>query len=352
MASVSTIVLSSGFLIGLVFGAVGLISGFCVASGLRNSWTKDDGRMIRSIALAIAVAILGAQGLSAFGYVDLTKSIYLAPTFSAPVVLLGGVMFGYGMGAANACASRAMVLLGRGNMRSLVVIATIAITAEMTLKGLIAPARIALVNWTQATFGAVSLPAFLSQAGLDPSLAAGLAALAVSAALLAYAFSYAPFRASKLLVGAGLVMGLLVTGGWFVSGFIGAAPIEPTTVASLTYIEPIADALQYVMLSTVLTLIFGFVFMAGVLTGSFLSALVTRSFHLEGYSSHNHMLRSVSGAALLGVGGVMAFVCSIGQGFSGLSTLALPSAIAVVGILIGAAVGLHNPVRVVALASA
>ena len=133
MASLSTIVLSSGFLIGLVFGAVGLVSGFCVVSGLRDLWTKDDGRMIRSVAVAIAVAILGTQGLSAFGYVDLTKSIYLAPSFSAPVVLLGGLMFGYGMIAANACASRAMVLLGRGNLRSLVVIATIAITAEMTL---------------------------------------------------------------------------------------------------------------------------------------------------------------------------------------------------------------------------
>lgn len=352
MASVSTIVLSSGFLIGLVFGAVGLVSGFCVVSGLRNQWTKDDGRMIRSVALAIAVAILGTQGLSAFGYVDLTKSIYLAPTFSAPVVLLGGLMFGYGMIAANACASRAMVLLGRGNLRSLVVIATIAITAEMTLKGLIAPLRIALVNWTQATFHAVSLPAFLSQAGLDPSMAAGIAAVAVAAALLAYAFSYARFRASKLLIGAGVIMGLLVTGGWFVTGFIGADPFEPAPVASLTFIAPIADGLQYVMLSTGSTLNFGIVVMAGVLAGSFLTALVTRSFHLEGYSSHNHMLRSVGGAALMGVGGVMAFGCSIGQGLTGLSTLALPSAIAVAGILIGAAVGLRSPARVVALASA
>ena len=352
MASLSTIVLSSGFLIGLVFGAVGLVSGFCVVSGLRNAWTKNDGRMIRSIALAIAVAILGTQGLSALGYVDLTKSIYLAPSFSAPVVLLGGLMFGYGMIAANACASRAMVLLGRGNLRSLVVIATIAITAEMTLKGLIAPVRIALVNWTQATFGAVSLPAFLSQAGLDPSIAAGVAAVAVSAALLAYAFSYARFRASKLLIGAGLVMGLLVTGGWFVTGFIGADPFEPAPVASLTFIAPIADGLQYVMLSTGSTLNFGIVVMAGVLAGSFLTALVTRRFHVERYSSHNHMLRSVSGAALMGVGGVMAFGCSIGQGLTGLSTLALPSAIAVIGILIGAAVGLRSPVRVVALASA
>jgi hypothetical protein len=245
-----------------------------------------------------------------------------------------------------------MVLLGRGNLRSLVVIATIAITAEMTLKGLIAPLRIALVNWSQTTLGAVSLPAFLSHAGVAPTLAAGMAALVVSAVLVWYAFSYAPFRSSMLLIAAGLVMGLLVPAGWFVTGFVGADPFEPVPVASLTFIAPIADGLQYAMLSTGSTLNFGIVVMAGVIAGSFLTALATRSFHVEGYSSANHMLRSVGGAAMMGVGGVMAFGCSIGQGLTGLSTLALPSAIAVLGILVGAAVALRSPVRVVALASA
>lgn len=346
------LVLSSGFLIGLVFGAVGLLSGFCVVSGLRNLWVKSDGRMIRAIALAAAIGILGTQALSALGYVDLGKSIYLAPSFSAPIVLLGGLLFGYGMVAANACASRAMVLLGRGNLRSLVVIATIAITAEMTLKGLIAPVRIALTNWSQTPLGTNSLPAFLTHAGLAPSFAAAAAALAVSLLLIAYAFSYAPFRASKLLIGAGLIMGSLVPAGWLVTGFIGADPFEPVPVASLTFIAPIGDSLQYVMLSTGSTLNFGIVVVAGVLAGSFLTALVTRSFHIEGYSSASHMLRSVGGAALMGIGGVMALGCSIGQGLTGFSTLALPSAIAIVGILIGAALALRSPVRIVALASA
>lgn len=352
MASISTLVLSSGFLIGLAFGAVGLLSGFCVVTGLRNLWTKGDGRMIRAIAVAVAVAILGTQALSALGYVDLGKSIYLAPTFSAPVVLLGGLLFGYGMVASNACASRSMVLLGRGNLRSLVVIATVAITAEMTLKGLIAPLRIALVSMSQTTLGAVSLPAFLSEAGLASPVAITVAALVASAALFAYAFSHVPFRAAKLLIAAGLIVGVLIPAGWFVTGFLGADPFEPVPVASLTFIAPLADSLQYVMLSTGSTLNFGIVVMAGVLAGSFLTALVTRGFHVEGYTSAGHMLRSIGGAAMMGVGGVMAFGCSIGQGLTGLSTLAFPSVIAVAGILVGAALALRSPVRIPALASA
>jgi hypothetical protein len=351
MTSISSIVLSGGFLIGLVFGVAGLMSGFCVVSGLRNLWTKGDGRMIRAVALAAAVAILGTQLLSAVGYVDLSKSIYLATSFSAPVVLLGGLLFGYGMVAANACASRALVLLGRGNLRSLMVIATIGITAEMTLKGLIAPVRLALLTWSQTTVGTNSLPAFLANTGLSPAVAAAAAALVIGGFLALYAFSYAPFRASKLLIAAGLVIGSLVPAGWLITGFLGADPFEPVPVASLTFIAPIADSLQYVMLSTGSTLNFGIVVIAGVLVGSFLTSLLTRSFHMEGYSSTDEMLRSLGGATMMGIGGVMAFGCSIGQGLTGLSTLALPSAIAVSGIIIGAAAALRSPVRIVALAS-
>jgi hypothetical protein len=198
----------------------------------------------------------------------------------------------------------------------------------------------------------VSLPAFLAHSGLTPAVAAAAAALLVAAVFLVYAFSHAAFRASGLLVVSGIIMGLLVPAGWFVTGFLGNDPFTPSPVASLTFIAPLADSLQYMMLSTGSTLNFGIVVMAGVLLGSFMTAVATRRFELEGYKSHSHMLRSIGGAAMMGIGGVMAFGCSIGQGLTGLSTLALPSAIAVVGILIGATVGLRSPARVPAMASA
>ena len=89
----------------------------------------------------------------------LGKSIYLQPSFSAPVIFLGGLLFGYGMVLSNGCGSRALVLLGRGNLRSFVVVIVLGIVAEMTLKGLIAPARIAMVQASQATVSANSVPA-------------------------------------------------------------------------------------------------------------------------------------------------------------------------------------------------
>jgi uncharacterized membrane protein YedE/YeeE len=176
------IVVVSGLLIGLAYGAVGLLSGFCLLSGLRGWWADGDSRLIRTYALALGVAISAAQLLAADGVVDLGKSIYLQPSFSAPLMFVGGALFGYGMVLANGCGSRALVLLGRGNLRSFVVVIVLGITAQMTLKGLIAPARIAVLQMSQTAPKAISLPALLSTLGLSETFARMLAASAISGA--------------------------------------------------------------------------------------------------------------------------------------------------------------------------
>ena len=346
MDSTAQIVVLAGLAIGLVYGAVGLLSGFCLMSSMRGVLAKGDGRLARTYALAVAVAIAASQLLAANGMVDLGKSIYLQSTFSVPVLFLGGLLFGYGMVLSNGCGSRALVLLGRGNLRSFVVVTVLAIFAQMTLKGLIAPARIALVQATQTTMTANSLPALLSWLGLTATASRALAASLLAAVLVVFAFGHAAFRRSPGQIVAGVIVGLLIAGGWYVTGYLGADEFNPVPVTSLSFIAPIADSLQYAMLSTGLALNFGIGTVGGVFAGSLVTALVTRSFHLEGYSSPQHMLRSAGGAALMGIGGVMAFGCSIGQGLTGLSTLAIASFIAVAGILLGTAAGLRGALRV------
>jgi uncharacterized protein len=345
------IVLLAALIIGLIYGSVGLLSGFCMMSGMRGWLAEGDGRLARTYALAMGVAIAASQVLAAVGLVDLGKSIYLQPTFSAPMLFLGGLLFGYGMVMSNGCGSRALVLLGRGNLRSLVVVIILAIFAQMTLKGLIAPSRIAMVGASQTTSATNSLPALLASVGLSAVAARMIAASALAAALIIFAFAYAPFRQSPGQIAAGIIMGLLVAGGWYATGYLGADDFNPVPIASLTFIAPIADALQYVMLSTGSTLNFGIVTVFAVFAGSLVTALITGRFHLEGYQSPRHMLRSAGGAALMGAGGVMAFGCSVGQGLTGLSTLSLASFIAVAGILIGTAAGLRGALRVQPLAA-
>ena len=351
MPSAANIVILAGLLIGLVYGAVGLLSGFCLMSSLRGWWAQGDSRLVRSYALAMGVAIAATQLLAVRQVVDLGKSIYLQPTFSAPLMFVGGMLFGYGMVLSNGCGSRALVLLGRGNLRSLVVVIVLGIAAEVTLKGLIAPGRIELLQWTQITASITSLPALIARLGVSETFARSLAAPVVSAALIIFAFSHAPFQRAWGQIAAGIIVGLLIAGGWYATGYLGADDFNPTPVTSLTFVAPIADTLQYLMLSTGLTLNFGIVTVAGVFAGSLVTALATQRFHWEGYSSPQHMLRSVSGAVLMGVGGVAALGCSVGQGLTGLSTLALASFVAVAGIFIGTAIGLRGALRVRPLAS-
>jgi hypothetical protein len=258
----------------------------------------------------------------------------------------GGLLFGYGMVLANGCGSRALVLLGRGNLRSFVVVIVLGIAAEMTLKGLVAPARIAVLQATQVAPKVVSLPALLSTLGVGETFARTLAASLIAGALIIFAFAHAPFQRAWGQIVAGITVGLLVAAGWFSTGYLGADDFNPAAVTSLTFIAPIADAVQYAMLSTGLSLNFGITMVAGVFAGSLVTALATRSFHLEGFNSPRHMLRSIGGAALMGAGGAMAYGCSIGQGLTGLSTLALASFVAVGGILLGTAAGLRGVLRV------
>ncbi len=352
MESSAQLVVLAGLAIGLVYGAIGLLSGFCLMSSMRGWLAEGDGRLVRTYALAIAVAIAASQLLAGNGMVDLGKTIYLQPSFSVPVLFLGGLLFGYGMVLSNGCGSRALVLLGRGNLRSFVVVIVLAIAAQMTLKGLIAPARIALVQASQATVNANSLPSLLATLGLGDALSRVLAAAAIVVALILFAFAHPAFRRSPGQIAAGIIVGLLVAAGWYVTGYLGADDFNPVPVTSLTFIAPIADALQYAMLSTGLSLNFGIATVAGVFVGSLATALVTGRFRLEGYSSPRHMLRSGGGAALMGIGGVMAFGCSIGQGLTGISTLALGSFVALAGILLGTTAGLRGGLRVQPLAAA
>ncbi|MGB6397340.1 MAG: YeeE/YedE family protein [Bradyrhizobium sp.] len=352
MDSAVNIAVLAGLAIGLVYGSVGRLSGFCMMSSLRGWWAEGDGRLVRTYTLAIGVAIAASQLLVARGLVDLGKSIYLQSTFSAPLMFFGGLLFGYGMVLSNGCGSRALVLLGRGNLRSFVVVIVLGIFAAMTLKGLIAPARIAAVQVSQVTTKLTSVPALLSIVGLNETYARMVAASVISAALIIFAFAHAPFRRSPGQIAAGFLVGLLIAAGWFATGHLGADDFNPAPVASLTFVAPIADSLQYVMLSTGSTLNFGIATVGGVFAGSLLTALATGRFHWEGYQSPRHMLRSAGGAALMGTGGVMAFGCSIGQGLTGLSTLALPSFVAVAGIMLGTAAGLRGALRVRPLSTA
>lgn len=346
----TTLVNLGGLVIGLVFGIVGRRSGFCLTRGLQRCFQAGDGGKLRTFALAVVTALVGSQLLASLGVIDLGRTHYLAPEFSWLLVPLGGVLFGYGMVMANGCGARAAVLLGGGNLRSFVVLTCLGVAAFMALTGVFAGWRLALAEATglRLALGA-GLHGWLASAGLPELLARWLMVLVLAIPLLVYVFSDQGYRHRRQEWAAGILVGLLVPAGWWVTGSLGADDFDPVPVVSLTFVAPIGDGIQYLMLASGTDLSFGVTVVAGVLLGSLATALVTGSFQLEGFPSPQRMLRAMGGGALMGIGGALALGCSIGQGITGLSTLALPSLLAASGIVVGALVGLRGPARLPAL---
>jgi len=315
------LVLWSTALLGLSFGALAQWSCFCLLRSLLELWQGKGAQKLRLFALAMSLALLGSQYLAWMGWVDLQGALYVQSNPAAPLLLLGGVMFGYGMALANACGARSLVLLASGNLRSLMTLFCLALGAGMTLSGLFAPLRLYLEDLTR-----VALPvAQLAQVWTLPLVAL----------LLAWVLSSAQFRRSSQSLIAGCLIGLLIPAGWWITGYLGADDFEPVRLASLTFVAPIAEAQQYAQLSTGTRLTFGVVLVASVMLGSFLRAVFAKQWVLQSFESPRQLLHSILGGLLMGVGGVLALGCSLGQGLSGLSTLSIASLIAFVGIILG-----------------
>jgi hypothetical protein len=303
--------------------------------------------------LAVAVAIVGTQTMHMMGLIDLTLSasdggaIYLTPNLGWPGAILGGLLFGYGMTMAGGCANKTLVRIGGGNLKSIIVFLIMGVTAYMTLRGLIGLARLQLetFNTDLTTMGlqSQSMVEILGVlVGMDTeSLRLGFTVV-IAGAIAAYCFKSAEFRASPRDMIAGLLIGLMIPAGWYITGVLGADEFDPTPLFSFTFVAPSGDSIQYLMTFTGATINFGIATIGGVIVGSFLVAVGSKSFHIEAFSDKTDMVRHMFGAVIMGIGGVLALGCTIGQGLTGMSTLAVGSLIALASIILGAVWGLKS----------
>lgn len=322
-----SIILGIALLIGLIFGIVGQITDFCFYRGLKERWHSSSGHQLQSFTLALATALVGTQLIAARGWVDLSQSIYLNPTLSWLLLPLGGVLFGYGMALANGCGARALVLLGQGNLRSLVVLLCLGISALMTLTGLLAPLRLHLAQLSTL---------HLTHTSLIQGDFRLMGTVLVTTLLVGYTFT-APKNPNRQrdFIGATLI-GLLVVTAWLTTGWLGADPFDPMPISSLSFVVPVGETLQYAMLATGMKLKFAVLVVIGLILGSTVSAIVNKKYNFTGFDSLNQLIRSIQGGCLMGVGGVLGMGCTIGQGLSGLSTLAYGSLVTLLCITLGA----------------
>jgi uncharacterized protein len=306
-----------------------------------GDWTRA-----RQWLCAIGVALVGFAALSDFGLIDPSKTLYTSTRLMWMSTLVGGVMFGYGMVIASGCGNKALVRIGGGNLKSLVVFVVMGISAFATLKGITAVLR---VNTVDAVFVDMPNGANLSVLGIP-----GLGYL-LGAVLLLLVLRHKDFWTFDSLL-AGLGVGGLVVAMWWVSGHLGFVPEHPETldavylatnsgrIEALNFVAPVAYTLDWLMFysdaSKVLSA--GIAAVAGVLLGSAASALQSKTFRWEGFANPRDLGQHLLGAVLMGVGGVTAIGCTFGQGLSGISTLSLNSLIALAAIVLGAVVSLRQ----------
>ena len=326
----------AGLVLGILFGALAERTGFCLMRGLQSWWTRGDRSVIAAFALALAVAVAGTQAMAIGGWIDPSQSLYLRLPATWLLVPAGGLLFGYGMVAANGCGARALVLLGGGNLRSFVVLVCLGVSAYAVLTGVLAPLRLWLVGSVQATIPALTLPALIARLGLEPGIATGIVTGITILALLAFALRDPAHRPPARQLWGALAIGALVPLGWLATSVLGADDFDPAPLVSLTFVAPVGAALQYLMIATGASFDFAIASVAGVLLGAAVAARLAGTAVLRGFDGPRHMLRLMAGGALMGIGGALALGCSIGQGLTGLSTLALPSLMAAAGILAGA----------------
>jgi uncharacterized protein len=342
------------FALAVVFGAVANRSNFCTMGAITDAYLVGDWRRMRMWLLAIAVAIIGATALERTGTVDLSKSIYTAASVPWLSHVVGGLLFGFGMTLASGCGSKTLIRLGSGNLKSLVVLIVLGISAYMTLKGLFAVWRVNALDvarFDTARLGAkhsdlVSVvTALTGNGGLT-----GIALPLLIAGFLAFwALANRDFRASPEMIVGGIVVGAVIVGGWYVTGHIGHLAEDPRTLEeaflgtnsgrleSYSFVAPVGYLLELLMLWSDQTRIvtFGIAGVLGMLVGSAATALATRTFRWEGFASVEDLVNHITGGVLMGFGGVTALGCTIGQGLTGMSTLALGSVIATLSIVAG-----------------
>ncbi len=344
-------VLASAVVIGLVIGGVSSKTNFCTLGAVSDWVNMGDTARMRAWLLAIAVAILGVTLLDATGLAVIgvnTFPPYQTPNFAWLRYLVGGLMFGVGMTLASGCGNKTLVRIGNGNIKSLIVLVIASLCAYAMLwtdfYGVVFNPLVATTSIDLAMHGIRS-----QSVGDLLGASRTVAGSAIGLVIFIFVIAGKDFRQSKDAMIGGFTMGIAVTLGWWVTGgawgntwkeFADFADVRPLRVdtQSLTFVSPMGDLVHFLLNPWDVSLLnFGIMVMIGVVLGSFIVSAWSRQIRFELFANGKDLANHVLGAVLMGVGGVLAMGCTIGQGVTGVSTLAIGSFLALLAMMVGAA---------------
>ena len=341
-----------GVLAGIVLGFVARSTHFCTLSALERHWYAGDSSGLRTWVLASLSALIGTQALAAAGLADLSASFYLSSDFPWTGSIAGGFLFGIGMALVGTCGFGAVLRLGGGSLRALVVLAVIGLSALAAQRGILAVVRVPFVDDL-----AMSLPGSGSQSvGAIVSHLTGLplqtfVAALVAAGGLAWVFGSASFRKQGAKILSAVIIGGVIAFGWWATTFAASLSFEPVQIEAGSFVVPVGDSILQLITYTGTWPDYGVGLIAGTLLGAVAAALWKRDIRWEACDDARELGRHILGGTLMGIGGVFAMGCTVGQGISAFSTLAVSAPVVMLSMAMGARVGLAWLVEGSALAA-
>ena len=331
---------SVGLFGGVVLGLAARLGDFCTLGAIESALYGDDQRKLRLWGIVLAVAILGTQFGAQAGLINLSATFYHSLQWNPLASILGGLVFGYGMALAGNCGFGALVRFGGGDLRSLVVVVVMGVFGFVALSGPLAPLRSFLFPQPDAA----GPQGILQSAGLL-GLPAELVSISIAAALLVWALSYARLRQSPKMIAWGVAAGLSVIWCFFGTTWLFEYSLGAVSVEGPSFTAPVGRTLIFLMTSTAGGITFSVGSVVGVMTGALIGSMIRGMFRWEACEDPRELGRQVGGAILMGVGGVIAMGCSVGQGLTGFATLAWSGPVTLVAIFCGSAIGLRQLIR-------
>lgn len=323
---------------GVLLGLAARFGRFCTLGAIEDALYGGDTRRLRMWALAIGLSIIAGFLANAAGLATLEASIYLSVTWAPLASVLGGLTFGYGMALAGNCGYGALARLGGGDFRSFLIVLVMGLAAYATIAGPLAYLRVAVFPFAQADAPQGIAHVIGNVFAIGPTLPA----LLIGSTLAALAMANKSFRQTKGMVLWSAAIALAIASAWIGTSWVAANGFAPTPVVSHTFAAPVGESMLWVMTASARSLSFGVGSVVGVLFGAFAGSLIKGHFRWEACEDPRELRRQIIGAVLMGVGAVVAFGCTVGQGLSAFSVLAFSAPVTAAAVFAGAALGLRQ----------
>jgi uncharacterized membrane protein YedE/YeeE len=325
-----------GLATGIILGLASRIGRFCSLAAIEDASYGGNDNRLRMWGIALGVAILGSHLLMASGLLD-PADIYYLSNWSITGAVAGGLLFGVGMALAGNCGFGALARIGGGDFRSGVVVVTLGIMAYATISGPLSGLRLALIPSQSSESPAGIGQMVEATIGLPPLATAAIIA-GVLTMLAIRGADWSEFRHHAIWAA---IVGLTIAGTWGAMQWLHFESFEATPVTGHTFAAPIGETILYAMTSSGSAVTFGMGSVLGVVVGAFLGNTRLGHFRWEACDDARELGRQLVGASMMGVGAVLAGGCSIGQGLSAFSVLAISAPITLISIYAGARIGLH-----------